>query len=100
MFLTGDKPMTFSGKSYARWTLQDSFTIESRLSLSLKIKTRKQVATIMYAKGKVDYSILEVRRFFYPLANELAKGYSNATFHPFFCSILVNTLESTSFNGF
>jgi len=57
--------MTFSGKSYARWTLQDSFTIESQLTLSLKIKTRKQMATIMYAKGKVDYSILEVRGFFF-----------------------------------
>jgi hypothetical protein len=33
---------------------------------------------------------------YYPLANEVAKGYSNATFR----NILVNTLESTSFNGF
>ena len=32
----------------------------------------------------------------YPLANEVTKGYSNATFR----NILVNTLESTSFNGF
>ena len=37
---------------------------------------------------------------FYPLANEVAKGYSNATVRPSFCNILVNTLESTSFNGF
>ena len=37
---------------------------------------------------------------FYPLANEVAKGYSNATVRPSFRSILVNTLESTSFNGF
>jgi hypothetical protein len=29
---------------------------------------------------------------YYPLANEVAKGYSNATFR----NILVNTLESTS----
>jgi hypothetical protein len=34
--------------------------------------------------------------FYYPLANEVVKGYSNATFR----NILVNTLESTSFNGF
>ena len=42
---------------------------------------------------------------FHPLANEVAKGYSNATvrpsFRPFFRAsfrnILVNTLESTSF---
>ena len=41
---------------------------------------------------------------FYPLANEVAKGYSNATVRPSvlpsFRNILVNTLESTSFNGF
>ena len=40
----------------------------------------------------------------YPLANEVAKGYSKATVppsvRPSFRSILVNTLESTSFNGF
>ena len=30
------------------------------------------------------------------LTNEVAKGYSNATFR----NILVNTLESTPFNGF
>ena len=38
--------------------------------------------------------------FYYPLANEVAKGYSNATVRPSFRNILVNTLESTSFNGF
>jgi hypothetical protein len=37
---------------------------------------------------------------YYPLANEVVKGYSNATFRPSFHNILVNTLESTSFNGF
>ena len=37
---------------------------------------------------------------YYPLANEVAKGYSNATARPSFHNILVNTLESTSFNGF
>jgi hypothetical protein len=37
---------------------------------------------------------------YYPLANEVAKGYSNATVRPSFRNILVNTLESTSFNGF
>jgi hypothetical protein len=44
----------------------------------------------------------------YPLANKVAKGYKNATvrpsfrpsFHPSFRNILVNTIESTSFNGF
>ena len=40
---------------------------------------------------------------FYPLANEGVKGYSNATVRPSFrpsVTILVNTLGSTSFNGF
>jgi hypothetical protein len=37
----------------------------------------------------------------YPLANEVTKGYSNATVLPSALrNILVNTLESTSFNGF
>jgi hypothetical protein len=39
-------------------------------------------------------------RPYYPLANEVAKGYSNATVRRSFRNILVNTLESTSFNGF
>jgi hypothetical protein len=41
---------------------------------------------------------------FYHLANEVAKGYSNATVHPsflpFFRNIFLNAIESTSFNGF
>ena len=37
---------------------------------------------------------------YYPLANEVGKGYSNATVRPSFRNILVNTLESTSFNEF
>ena len=41
---------------------------------------------------------------YYPLVNEIAKGYNNATvrpfFRPYFRNILVNTLESTSFNRF
>jgi hypothetical protein len=37
------------------------------------------------------------RVLYYPLANEVAKGYSNATVHPSFCNILVNTLGSTSY---
>ena len=41
---------------------------------------------------------------YYPLANEVVKEYSTATVRPSvrlsFRNILVNTLESTSFNGF
>ena len=40
------------------------------------------------------------KKCYYPLANEVAKGYRNATDRPSFHNILVNTLESTSFNGF
>ncbi|XP_033742919.1 LOW QUALITY PROTEIN: protocadherin Fat 1-like [Pecten maximus] len=57
---SGNKPMTFMGQSYAKWTLQDAFSIEQRLSLSLRIKTRRSTANIMFAKGNVDYSILEI----------------------------------------
>jgi hypothetical protein len=38
--------------------------------------------------------------FYYPLGNEVAKGYSNATVRPSFRNMLVNTLGSTFFNGF
>ena len=37
---------------------------------------------------------------YYPLANEVVKGYSNATVRLSFRNNLVNTLESTSYNGF
>ena len=43
---------------------------------------------------------LDLQNFHYPIANKVAKGYSNATVWPSFRNILVNTLESTSFNGF
>ena len=43
---------------------------------------------------------MPTKTFFYPLANEVAKGYSNATIIPSFRNTFVNTLESTSFNGF
>ena len=37
---------------------------------------------------------------YYSPANEVSKGYSKATVRPSFRNIIVNTLESTSFNGF
>lgn len=52
--------MTFSGNSFAKWTLKEEFAIEKRLSLSLKIKTHRSIASLMFATGDVDYSILEV----------------------------------------
>ena len=51
-------PLQFSGRSYAQYTLKRS--LERHLSLSLGFKTRYQAATIMHARGLVDYSILEI----------------------------------------
>ena len=51
-------PITFSGNSYAQYNLKRS--VERHLSLSLGFRTKYKVATIMYAQGQVDYSILEV----------------------------------------
>ena len=51
-------------------------------------------------KVKINTNNPTQNKYYYPLANEVAKGYSNATFCPSFRNILVNTLESTSFNGF
>ena len=58
-----------------------------------------------HVKTQVLLIIVFVHVVFYPLANEVAMGYSNATVRPSFLrpsvrNILVNTLESTSFNGF
>ena len=51
-------PLTFSGLSYAQYSLKRS--VERHLSLSLGFRTRYKVATIMHAEGQVDYSILEI----------------------------------------
>jgi hypothetical protein len=63
-------------------------------------------AEVVLTINIIDTYNLEIFRPFlkintcYPLANEVAKGYSNASVRPSFSNILVNTLESTSFNGF
>jgi protocadherin Fat 1/2/3 len=51
-------PLTFSGRSYSQYSLKRS--VERHLSLSLGFRTKYKVATIMYAEGQVDYSILEI----------------------------------------
>ena len=57
--------------------------------------------TMLNYRNNIYYSISFI---YYPLANEVAKGYSNATVRPSVRPsvrhILVNTLGSTSFNGF
>lgn len=55
-----EHPVTFAGKSYAKWKLQHS--TKKRFSLRFRLRTRQTSATLMYAKGKVDYSILKVRQ--------------------------------------
>ena len=51
-------PIQFSGRSYAQYSLKRS--VERHLSLSLGFRTMYSVATLMYAQGLVDYSILEI----------------------------------------
>ncbi|XP_046748553.1 fat-like cadherin-related tumor suppressor homolog isoform X2 [Diprion similis] len=56
-------PISFSGKSYARYKIDTSLTkhtIEDRLSLSLRIRTVQPTGNLMYAAGQIDYNILEV----------------------------------------
>ena len=57
-----------------------------------------------HVQTQVLLIIVFVHIICYPLANEVAMGYSNAIVRPSFClsvrNIFVNTLESTSFNGF
>ena len=53
-------PMTFNSKSFAAYTMKRS--IERHLSVSLGIKTLYSTQNIMYAAGKIDYSILEVHQ--------------------------------------
>lgn len=78
VFVTGIKPMTFSGNSFAKWTLMDEFTIEKRLSLSMRIKTHRSTASLMFATGDVDYSILEVSSLS-SLWRKLCDGVSSCT---------------------
>jgi protocadherin Fat 1/2/3 len=51
-------PIQFAGRSYAQYTLKRS--VERHLSLSLGFRTLYSVATLVYAQGLVDYSILEI----------------------------------------
>ncbi|XP_076064277.1 fat-like cadherin-related tumor suppressor homolog, partial [Oratosquilla oratoria] len=53
------KPLSFKGKSYAQYTVARQAE-SSSLTVSVFIRTRHPVGTIVYAAGEVDYSILEV----------------------------------------
>ena len=56
-------PISFSGKSYARYKIDKALvrqTIENQLSLSLRIRSVQPTGNLMYASGKVDYNVLEI----------------------------------------
>ncbi|XP_015586979.1 fat-like cadherin-related tumor suppressor homolog isoform X2 [Cephus cinctus] len=56
-------PISFSGKSYARYRIDKALlrqTIEDRLSLSLRIRSMQPTGSLMYAAGKIDYNVLEI----------------------------------------
>ncbi|KAK7016210.1 long-chain fatty acid transporter fat1 [Halocaridina rubra] len=53
------KPLSFKGKSYAQYSMTRQ-TETSSLMLSVFLRTRHPVGTIVYAAGDIDYSILEV----------------------------------------
>ncbi|XP_046380464.2 protocadherin Fat 1-like isoform X3 [Haliotis rufescens] len=56
--LKGDRPMTFMGRSYARWEL--NLKTAKQLTLSLWIRTRQLNANLMNTRGIADYSVLEI----------------------------------------
>lgn len=56
-------PVSFMGKSYARYRIDKSLvkqTLEEQLILSLRLRTMQPTGNLMYAAGIVDYNILEV----------------------------------------
>ncbi|XP_042241898.1 fat-like cadherin-related tumor suppressor homolog isoform X2 [Homarus americanus] len=53
------RPLSFRGKSYAQYSVARQAE-SSSLVLSVFLRTRNPVGTLVYAAGDVDYSILEV----------------------------------------
>lgn len=56
-------PISFGGKSYARYRIDKTLvrqTIEDKLSLSLRVRSVQPTGNLMYAAGKIDYNILEI----------------------------------------
>lgn len=57
-------PVTFSGNSYIQYRMEKTAAkkaLEEHLIFSLRIRTVQPTATLMYAAGKVDFSILEIQ---------------------------------------
>ncbi|XP_065574069.1 fat-like cadherin-related tumor suppressor homolog isoform X5 [Artemia franciscana] len=55
---TPRSPLSFSGKSYAQYSLATS--IDKKLIVSLRLRTVQLTGNIMFLAGRVDYSILEM----------------------------------------
>ncbi|XP_011501552.1 PREDICTED: fat-like cadherin-related tumor suppressor homolog [Ceratosolen solmsi marchali] len=56
-------PISFGGKSYARYKIDKMLvrqTIENRLSLTLRVRSVQPTGCLMYASGKIDYNVLEM----------------------------------------
>ncbi|XP_046644672.1 fat-like cadherin-related tumor suppressor homolog isoform X5 [Daphnia pulicaria] len=51
-------PIFFAGKSYAQYSLGS--TIERHLLLTLRFRTVHPTGNVMFASGRIDYSILEI----------------------------------------
>ncbi|KAL9905398.1 fat-like cadherin-related tumor suppressor homolog isoform X2 [Glossina fuscipes] len=55
--------VSFSGKSYAHYKINKSMArnaVESQFLFSFRIRTVQQSGTLLYASGKIDYSIIEI----------------------------------------
>ena len=78
--------------------------INNETNLPTTSKQPKTDSKTFFPCTNLQTSSCQISQSYYPLANEVVKGYSNATIRPSvlpsFRNILVNTLESTSFNGF
>lgn len=52
------QPLSFTGKSYAQYMLGTS--IDRHLTINVKVRTVHPTGNVMFAAGRVDYSILEI----------------------------------------
>lgn len=57
-FFAEKNPISYNGKSYARYSLTNPF--ERHLSIAISVRTVQATGNLMYASGIRDYSILEV----------------------------------------
>lgn len=57
-------PVTFNGKSYIQYRMEKTATkkaLEEHLVFSLRVRTVQPTGNLMYAAGKIDFSILEIQ---------------------------------------